>query len=357
MSVLPEIQPGNPPANLEDYTYISSQSNDSLGIFINVGGVPTDPDGNTVLVSFVPDQAGSTPVFANRDASRYATGQYYYTFLSTDTQQAGFYHLSFTYAINGVPDTFLKPVEVGPYNPAYDQLVPEAKFIVDLVWDMFADGYDSQFGGPNLQSYFQSHFSRGRLAQLLYARLLTINVEAQPVNRWSLNAPNYQNSFANAPIPGSYPPGTTPPALPPGTSPPWPPYGTPDEGNTPDQLPPPVSYSQGPAFPYSEWSGLLIQGLKIEVIKHLMRSYVEEPQADGVTSARMNRRDYMQRWGEILKSEEKEYKSILDTFKVRQMFALNPKVLVAGGVYGNWAGPTRLAGSAAARPRYYARFY
>lgn len=352
MSTLPEIQPGNAPANLQDYAYISSQSNDQVGIYINPAGTATDPDGNVVLVSLLPDRPNASPIFSGRNAVRQSTGTYVYTFLSTDTAQAGFYHLAWTYQINSVPDIFMTPIQIGEFNPAYDALSPEAKYIVELVWAMFADGYDSQFGGPNVQQYFQSHFSRGRLAQLLYIRLQTINIQGQPVNSWSLTGSN-PATLNNGPIPGAYPIGTTPPALPPGTSPPWPPFGTPTEENTPSTV---ISLPSGPSFPYAQWSGLLISGLKIEVIKHLMRSYVEEPLAEGSSAARLTRRDYMSRWGEILRTEEAEYKEMLDVFKIRQMFALQPRVLVSGGVYGNY-GPTRLAGNAAARPRYWARYF
>jgi len=713
MSSMPMITPGNPPANFQDYMYVSAQSTNQVGVFINVAGVPTDPDNNIVMISFLPDEPDAQPVFAGRQAIRQTIGTYTYNFLSQDTASPGHYHLAWAYQINGVPDVFMTPIEIGNYNPAYDQLAPEAKFIIDLVWSKFCvdeeteiltkngwknfetlkvgdetltlnhltgisewqpvthihtmdvidepmlslekqnhsslttlwhkwptlhtkrkkgdgiigyervwkqsyelntndgiitsalhdspsiakyddafvelvgwfwtegsiitkptepqiihigqsqtvnpqnvdrirnsltqlfgeqrpsdqkiynsvpswserndkthisftlnaaaskdllevapnkvisieflsqltqaqllllihtsmsgdshinklnswqisqsdyrenqgdshnskdrldafdvacilagktprrrtynevykdvsykkynttvehsslarfhqkdatitsytgkiwcpttenhtwlarrhgtvfftgncDGYDSEFGGPNVRSYFQSHFDRGRLAQLLYMRLQTINIQGQPVNSWSLTAGNAWTESNEPPLPGSsgtFGPGTSPPSMPPGTSPPWPPYGTPSYANTPGApgtVPATPEIPSGPAFPYYQWSGLLISGLTIDVIKHLMRVYVEEPQVEGSTAARMSRRDYMQRWGEILRTEEEEYTQMLEVFKVRQMFALNPKVLVAGGVYGNWTGPTRLAGNAAARPRYFARFY
>ena len=310
MSVLPNPSPGVPPASLEDYVYVSQGGNDQVGIIINIGGVPTDPDGGLVLVAMNPDAAGAQPVFMGRNATRQYTGAYTYTFLSGDTATAGHYHLAWTYQLAGVPDTFMTPIEVGPYNPAYDVLPPEAKAIVNLVWSKFEDGYDSQFGGPHLQSYFQSHFSRGRMAQLLQITILQINTTMQPVNSYSLTGPL---SDPNAP---------------------------------------PV----GPEYPYQQWSGLLVAGLSIEVIKHLMRSYVEEPLGENVTAARMTRRDYLERWGTILATEQQAYEQMLEVFKIRQMFTLQPRVLVSGGVFGNF-GPTRLMGNAAARPRYWTRWY
>lgn len=308
MSVLPNPVPGDPPANLEDYLYVSQQGTDTVGIIINNGGVPTDPDGLTVVVSFMPDLAHQPPVFTGRDAVRETTGVYNYSFLSTDTATSGYYHMAWTYQVNGVPDTFMTPIQIGPYNPAYDQLPTEMRNIVNLVWAKFADGYDSQFGGPNVQSYFQSHFSRGRLAQLLEIAVMQINTSMQPVNNWSLTGPSPSNPTA------------------------------------------------GPQFPAQFYGGLLISALTVEVIKHLMRSYVEEPLAEGNAGTRMTRRDYLDRWGTILATEQDEYQRQFEVFKIRQMFNLQPRVLVSGGVYGNY-GPTRLAGSAAARPRYWTRWF
>jgi hypothetical protein len=310
MTALPSPVPGNPPANLEDYQYISQQGTDQVGIIVNQGGVPTDPDGLTVIVSMTPDAAGAEPTFVGRDTVRQYTGAYTYTFLSQDTNVTGKYHLAWTYQLNGVPDTFMTPIEVGPFNPAYDLLPVEMRQIIDLVWAEFADGYDSQFGGPNLQSYFQSHFSRGRLAQLLQITIMQINGSMQPVNNWSLSGPS---SNPNAP-------------------------------------------AVGPQFPIQQYSGLLVTGLTIEVIKHLMRSYVEEPLDENITGARLSRRDYLDRWGTILQTEQQTYEQMLEVFKIRQMFTLQPRVLVSGGVFGNF-GPTRLMGNAAARPRYWTRWY
>jgi hypothetical protein len=311
MTALPSPVPGNPPANLEDYLYVSQQANDQVGIIINIGGVPTDPDSLVVIVSMMPDMAGVQPVFTGRNAVRQYTGAYTYTFLSTDTSVTGHYHLAWSYQLQGVPDTYLTPIEVGSYSPAYDALGSDMQGVIELVWAKFADIYDSQFGGPNLQSYFQSHFGRGRMAQLLQVAMMNINLSMQPINNYSLMAPS---SNPNAPI-------------------------------------------TGPEFPVAMWGGLLVQGLTIEVIKHLMRSYVEEPQAEGSNvQARLTRRDYLQRWGEMLQTEQSDYERELETFKIRQMFTLQPRVLVSGGVYGNF-GPTRVAGNAAARPRYWTRWY
>jgi hypothetical protein len=96
--------------------------------------------------------------------------------------------------------------------------------------------------------------------------------------------------------------------------------------------------------------------LTVEVIKHLMRAYVEDPDIQGNVQARVNRRDYLDRWRTMLDIEEADFKRMYDTFKIRQMFTATPRVLVAGGAYANFS-PVRMIGSVVARPQYWFRFY
>jgi len=105
------------------------------------------------------------------------------------------------------------------------------------------------------------------------------------------------------------------------------------------------------------WGGLLGQYTYVEMVKHLIRSYTEQPAIMGSGSiTRLERRDYADRWRLVLRDEEAELKSLLDMFKIRHMMLGNPRVLVSGGTYGRYA-PTRIAGSVAARPRMWARWY
>jgi hypothetical protein len=176
------------------------------------------------------------------------------------------------------------------------------KGVVEAVWMRFADLFDSPGGGPNLMVYFQSRFGRGRIAQLLGVALNRLNIVAQPHTTYTLTGP-------------------------------------------PD----------GNEFPLAKWGGLLDQATYIEVLKHLIRSYTEQPEAPGVNIARLDRRDYAQRWQTVLEAEERDYRDMLDNFKIAHMGFSRPRVLVSGGVYGSY-GPTRLAASAAARPRYWMAF-
>jgi hypothetical protein len=162
-------------------------------------------------------------------------------------------------------------------------------------------------GGPNLLSWYQSHFGRGRVAQLLIQAIQHLNVSGQPVNWYTATGHNSD--------------------------------GTP-----------------GSAFPLRGWEGLVNSALTIEVTKHLMRAYVEDPDIQGNVQARMNRRDYLDRWERMLDIEERQFKREFDTFKIRQMFTATPRVLVAGGAYANFS-PVRMVGSVVARPQFWWRFY
>lgn len=90
-----------------------------------------------------------------------------------------------------------------------------------------------------------------------------------------------------------------------------------------------------------------------EVLKHLRRSYVEQPTPEGVSLARLDRRDYMDRWGTILADEQRELDTLIEQFKIAHMGLGTPSALISGGAYGYW-GPTRLVGAEVARPHYWA---
>jgi hypothetical protein len=113
----------------------------------------------------------------------------------------------------------------------------------------------------------------------------------------------------------------------------------------------------GASFPVQQWGSLLESALYVECLRHLMRSYVEQPEVQsGSGVSRLDRRDYMDRWGTVLQDEQQMLKSQLDTFKIAHMGLGTARVLVSGGAYGRW-GPTRLPLSEAARPRWLTRFY
>jgi hypothetical protein len=279
--------------------YVSQYAADTLGLIVHRLGAPADADGDNVSVRMVREDAST--VFA-RPAEHLGTGQYGVTLTSADTSIPGNYALEFSYTVDGRPDTYSLPFQVGVVAPAYDNLAPGFKEVVEQAWVRFADLFDSPFGGPHLQVYMQANFGRQRLATLLGQAIGRLNIIAQPH----------------------------------------------------------MTYGLDREFPFAQWGPLLTYALNIEVIRHLVRSYTEQPEIIlGTSVSRTDRRDYMQRWMQVLEIEERDYQLMLENFKMAHMGLGNVSVLVSGGAYGNY-GPVALpggAGQAAARGYYFARRY
>jgi hypothetical protein len=111
-----------------------------------------------------------------------------------------------------------------------------------------------------------------------------------------------------------------------------------------------------PLFPINQYAGLLNTATTVEVIKHLMRSYTEEPVVVGNISVRLDRRDYMQRWGSMLGAEQQQLTQETGVFKTQMMFNGTPRVLIQGGAFGTYGVP-RFIGSIPARPLYFNRWF
>lgn len=298
MNVAPEL------LNWAERQYISQFSMPELSFSIYIGGALADPDAQAVSAQLMlqnPD--GSTVPVNTYTAARLGAGQYQVTPSTQDTATPADAQLVWYYTVGSAPQQYAAQLVIGQANPNYDGLPQDIKDLIELVWVKFSDTFDSASGGPNLQAYFQAHWSRGRVAQMMRVSLMTLNTIAQP---WS----NYT-----------------------------------------------LDLQGGPLFPWMQWGGVLVSGTTIECLKHLIRSYNEQPALQGGGSVtRQDRRDYVDRWRESLDDERESYQHQLDMFKIRHLGLGNPKVLVSGGVYGRYA-PTRIAGSVAARPRMWARWY
>jgi hypothetical protein len=285
--------------DIRDRTYLSQYGTETLGLAIQLAGVPTDVDAAMTLT--MTDESTNGVVFT-RAATRVSLGTYQTVTSSTETAIPGNFTLTWTYALAGNPQTYSTYVVIGPAVPDYDVLNADMKAIVEITMHRFADLFDSPGGGPNLTTYFQTHFNRGRMAQLLRIAVGTMNTIAQPFMTYTVDGVG------------------------------------------------------GALFPTAQWGPLLERMLYVEAVKHLIRSYVEQAQFVGGNVTRLDRRDYMDRWRTVLADEEVTLKSQLDIFKISNMGLGQANVLVSGGAFGRYA-PTRIAGSAAARPRMWSRFY
>lgn len=225
-----------------------------------------------------------------RASTHVATGTYRARLSSVETGNPGLYFILWQYILNGINEQFRTDIEVpSSTSTAYNGLGDMARSVVDTVWAMFADLFDSPLGGPHLVAYAQTSFGRETVARLLTNALGWLNTTSQPHQSYTL---------------------------------------------------------ADDSFPYTSWGGLLVRALYIEVIKHLMRSYVEQPDAQGVSPARLDRRDYLSRWQTLLEMEQNEIAEILDVYKMASMNLGRMSVLVGGGLYGNF-GPNMTP----ARPR------
>lgn len=283
-----------------DRQYVPQYAIDRIGLSLVRNHVPMDADGD-VLVSMVSEGSGQQ-VFS-RTAVQDGVGDYSTTFNSAETSTPGSYTLLWNYSLDGSPEYFEAGIEIGPASPAYDYLPEDFRNVVEGVVIRLADTIDSPGGGPNLTTYVQSKYGRGRIAELMRIALGRMNTMAQPFQTYTLDG----------------------------------------EG--------------GSVFPVAKWGPLLEQLTWIETLKHLIRSYTEQPQFVGSGNvSRLDRRDYTQRWRDVLMEEEEIARDQLQVFKISSMNLGRPAVLISGGVFGRY-GPTRMAGSVAARPRQWTRFY
>lgn len=301
MPLPPPIPPSYPPAPLreDDPLYVSRWSNDPLGLQVMRLGEKADADGNIVTTTMYEVRDPLNVIFAARDATRVDLGAYQIELQSVDTQTPSFYEVRWDYSIDAIPLYYLTYIEVGEVAPDYDALDSGMKQEVERVWLRFADLFDSVEGGPNLLDYYQSKFGRNRIAQLLRIAVNSIASWMQPTQFFTT------------------------------------------EGNG--------------RFPTEQWPGLLEKALYVEVIKHLMRSYTEQPSPEGVGHARLDRRDYVERWRTILDMEVAGPGGLNNYIEQMKFAAMSrPQVLVEGGAYGRWGYSSRtLPLSAAARPYYW----
>lgn len=282
---------------LPDRQWINQYAPTVLGLQVYVRGQIGDPDANLVKVTMTSEKTGVV-VFTDRVATRAEEGAYELQLTSEETAVTGGYHLAWSYQIDGIGEVYETYIEVGQFSPDYAALADPMKAIVEQGWNRFEDLYDSPLGGPNLQVYAQSHFNRGRVAQLLRIAMGILNTTAQPFQTYTLDGDG------------------------------------------------------GAAFPVTRWGPLLEQALYVEILKHLRRSYVEQPVLQGGEVTRLDRRDYFDRWDRVLQDEREQLKEQLDVFKIRAMGLGRPAVLVSGGAYGRMPSPVTYWGSQG-RPRFY----
>jgi len=279
---------------VSQYAYLSRFSQPQVVVNTYSGGTLVDPDAG-VDAAFVRDDS---VVIFDRPATRSELGEFYVQLSSVETSAPGKYEMQFRYVTDGIDQIYVSALEVGQSSPRYDALEPKFRGLIEETWGMFSSNFDSPAGGLYLQTLYQSGFNREKLAELLSFALGRLNVESQPVTSYSLDGTN------------------------------------------------------GPVFP-DDWIGVLGQALGVEVIKHIIRAYTEQPDMRNVTVAYLDRRDYLERWRQSLIIEQAELDKSMETFRIRHMGLGRASVLVAGGAYGRWHAQKMI--STAARPKMFVR--
>lgn len=143
---------------------------------------------------------------------------------------------------------------------------------VDFAWMKLEDMFDSQLGGPYLRDVTKNGFDREKLKRFLPSALYYVNNYYQP-------ATGYDDT----------------------------------------------------TFPFDQHTPLLAQALLVEGIRHLMRSYVEQPSPAGPGQPSwFDRRNYLDRWKIVLQDELNTLNMWLDLFKRDQMGFGDTSILVGG---------------------------
>jgi hypothetical protein len=187
----------------------------------------------------------------------------------------------------------------------FAEVVPtKSQVIASHVWDLFEDCFDSEDGGPWLRDMTLSFFDKRKVEQFIPYAMMDIN-NTSPITHL------VTDTFVLVTM---GPDGVTP-----------------------------ISAEPTDSIP------IIAMGTMIEVIRHLMRSYVEQPANMGSDIAFEDRRDYLQRWQLILQDLVPEYQRRLLLWK-RQFLNLGKSALLvhskAGRLYGvhNNSWRTRNAG-------------
>jgi hypothetical protein len=160
---------------------------------------------------------------------------------------------------------------IDPFNPPAPT---DMQIVAEATWHKLEDLFDSEDGGPWLRDVTMSYFSKDKIVQFVPEALLDINLQNPPTHA-------VLTSFTT------------------------------------------LVQNERPDLP------LLAEGTLLAVIRHLMRSYVEQPLPSGAQIVYEDRRDYLQRWGTIYQIELQTYMRWLALWK-RQFLGLGQsRVLVS----------------------------
>lgn len=262
---------------------------DKIGIRVSGSGGAVNADASTVSLNIFQetnfddlDPIGPLIITATEgvDIDHPETGLYTYTITPPVTNVVCLLKAVWTYKVGGVNLIYTEHLQVRDQMPTYDGFSDAEKGAVEMITNLFADTYDSTTGGAHLIEEFQTKFNNERIAQLLNWSVQKSNMTKQPITDWTLSYPGHAGNF-----------------------------------------------------PPNYW-GLLIMGGYLEVLKHLIRSYTEQPDIRNADVAYLDRRDYINRWKMVLDMEQKSFDDMLTLVKRKYMNLGASSMLVSGGIFG-----------------------
>lgn len=282
----------------------------ALGV-IDRAGTPVEPDAGTVSLQvwlktpgdpLDESSRGVVIVEADLDSGivRDDVGKFRYDISPQFTGERGILTAEWGYAVGGTAFTFSDDMQILEQMPNYEALNEKTKLMVEQASWFFADLFDSTTGGPWLNENFQTHFTYDRMAFLLRMATMKFNVLGYPVTQFGVTV---------------------------------------GEKNIPDN-----------------YTDLILWGTKLEAIRHLITSYTEIPDFRNIATTYTDRRDYAQRWTQVLADEKPDYDKAVKMSKRSLLKLGRGSILVAGGIYGGNARSMYMPGLYAAMTRSM-RFY
>ncbi len=204
------------------------------------------------------------------------------TVLFADADQQGEYFVVATFTlIDGTRQSIRSDFQVDDPFPAADDT--EMGSLEAAVWLKFEDLFDSEDGGPWLRDMTLNVFSPNKIHEFMNDALFEINNYNPPTE---LDLGYFYVIVRDV-------------------------DGIPIEARENDS------------------TNIIVLGTELAIIRHLMRSYTEQPDPKGGQITYEDRRDYLQRWGTIYQIEWQRYDMLLKLWKRRFLDLNKGKLLVS----------------------------
>lgn len=223
-----------------------------------------------ISVTFVIQAPDGTKTEHQGTIEEDGTGRYNFQ----DTTQVGHYTGMAQFRIeNGKKSC---PVDFETVDPFMEAEPSPTWVIANDAWEKFEDLFDSEEGGPWLRDMTLAVFNKTKMENFIDDALVVINFQ------------NPETSF------------------------------------TAEEF-----VQKGPPVVKTSNLPILTQAVVLQIIRHLMRSYVEQPNPTGAAISWHDRREYLQRWKLVYETELEAYKQMLALWK-RQFLGLGAtKTLVS----------------------------